>query len=117
MSQIIIIGAGHNGLTTAFYLARAGYKPLVLEARSMVGGAAVTEEIAPGTRCPTLAHSTGPLRPSIAADMQLARRVEFLQPDPRLVALALDGRPLVLSNDVARCSEAIRAHSADDAAR
>ena len=101
-SQPLIIGAGHNGLIAAFYLARAGYKPLVLEARSMVGGAAVTEEIAPGHRCPTLAHSTGPLRPSIVADMQLSRRVEFLRPDPRLVALSPDGRPLVLSNDVAR---------------
>jgi phytoene dehydrogenase-like protein len=115
--QIIIIGAGHNGLIAAFYLARAGFKPVVLEARSMVGGAAVTEEIAPGYRCPTLAHSTGPLRPSIAADMQLSRRVEFLRPDPRLVALSPDGRPLVLSNDVTRSIEAIRAHSADDATR
>jgi phytoene dehydrogenase-like protein len=113
----LIIGAGHNGLIAAFYLARAGYKPLVLEARSMVGGAAVTEEIAPGRRCPTLAHSTGPLRASIVADMQLSRRVEFLRPDPRLVALSPDGRPLVLSNDVARSTEAIRAHSAEDAER
>jgi phytoene dehydrogenase-like protein len=117
VKQIILIGAGHNGLITAFYLARAGHKPLVLEARSMVGGAAVTEEIAPGYRCPTLAHSTGPLRPSIAADMQLGRRVELLRPDPRLVALAPDGRPLVLTTDVARSSDAIRVHSADDAAR
>jgi phytoene dehydrogenase-like protein len=114
---MIIIGAGHNGLIAAFYLARAGYKPLVLEARSMVGGAAVTEEIAPGRRCPTLAHSTGPLRASIAADMQLSRRVEFLRPDPRLVALSPDGRPLVLSNDVGRSTEAIRPHSAEDAER
>ena len=117
MSEIIIIGAGHNGLVAAFYLARAGYKPLVLEARSMVGGAAVTEEIAAGLRCPTLAHSTGPLRPSIVSDMQLSRRVEFLRPEPRLVALSPDGRPLVLSNDLARSGEAIRAHSTADAER
>ena len=117
MKQIVIIGAGHNGLITAFYLARAGFKPLVLEARSIVGGAAVTEEIAPGHRCPTLAHSTGPVHPSIAADMQLARRVEFLRPDPRLVALSPDGRPLVLTNDPGRSIEAIRAHSTEDAAR
>jgi phytoene dehydrogenase-like protein len=116
-SPVIIIGAGHNGLIAAFYLARAGYKPLVLEARPMVGGAAVTEEIAPGRRCPALAHSAGPVRPSIAADMQLMRRVELLRPDPRLVALSPDGRPLVLSNDIARSAEAIRAHSADDAER
>ena len=115
MSQPLIIGAGHNGLITAFYLARAGLKPLVLEARSMVGGAAVTEEIAPGYRCPTLAHAIGPLRPSIVRDMQLARRVEFSRPDPRLVALSPDGRALVFSTDVARTAEAIRRHSATDA--
>jgi len=44
----ILIGAGHNGLTTAFYLAKAGMRPLVLERREVVGGAAVTEAIAPG---------------------------------------------------------------------
>ena len=117
MRSILIIGAGHNGLIAAFYLARAGFKPVVLEARSIVGGAAITEDIAPGYRCPTLTHSTGPLRPSIVADMQLTRRVEFLRPDPRLVALSPEGRALVLSTDVARSVEAIRAHSSADAAK
>ena len=117
MPPPLIIGAGHNGLVAAFYLARAGLKPVVLEARSVVGGAAVTEEIAPGHRCPTLAHSIGPMRPSIVADMQLARRVEFLRPDPRLLALSSNGRPLVLSTDVARSAESIRTHAAQDADR
>jgi phytoene dehydrogenase-like protein len=117
VKQIVIIGGGHNGLIAAFYLARAGFKPIVLEARAAIGGAAVTEEIAPGYRCPTLAHSTGPLRPSIVADMNLDRRVEFLRPDPRLVALSPHGRPLVLSNDVGRSVEGIKTHSAEDAAR
>src|SRR5262245_14277586 len=113
----VIIGAGHNGLVTAFYLAKAGLKPLVLEARATVGGAAITEEIAPGYRCPALAHSIGPMRPSIVADMQLAQRVDFLRPDPRLAALSPGGRPLVLSTDVGRSVEAIRLHSAQDATR
>ncbi len=117
MKKVVIIGAGHNGLVTAFYLAKAGYRPLVLEARGGVGGGAATEEVAPGYRCPTLAHATGPLRPSIVQDMRLARRVEFLQPDPRLVALSPDGPALVFSHDVARTADAIRAHSAADAAR
>ena len=117
MAGPVIIGAGHNGLIAAFYLARAGFKPLVLEARSMVGGAAVTEEIAPGHRCPALAHSIGPLRPSIVADLQLTGRVDFLRPDPRLVALSPGGRPLVLSTDVARSTESIRLHSVPDADR
>ncbi|HEX6974896.1 MAG TPA: FAD-dependent oxidoreductase, partial [Vicinamibacterales bacterium] len=63
MIDALVIGGGHNGLTTAFYLAKAGLKVTVLERRPIVGGAAVTEEIAPGYRCPTMAHATGPLRP------------------------------------------------------
>ena len=71
--DIIIIGGGHNGLVTAFYLAKAGFKPLVLERRAQVGGAAITEEFHPGFRCSTLAHSAGPILPEIASDMQLRK--------------------------------------------
>ena len=118
MSRPVIVGAGHNGLTTAFYLAKRGLKPLVLERRPIVGGAATTEEIAPGYSCPTLAHAIGPLRPSIVRDMQLDRRgVEFVHPDPRLVALAADGRALAFSIDHVRTAEAIRAFSPKDADR
>jgi phytoene dehydrogenase-like protein len=114
--SVIIIGAGHNGLTTAFYLARAGLKPLVLERRPVVGGGAITDEIAPGFRCPTLAHAIGPLRPSVVRDMRLeSRGVEFISPDPRLVSLSLDGRALAFSTDVARTAEAIEAFSDADA--
>jgi phytoene dehydrogenase-like protein len=112
----IIIGGGHNGLTTAFYLAKAGLKPLVLERRAIVGGAAVTEEIAPGYRCPTLSHVTGPLRPSVVRDMQLAARgVEFFHPDPRLVTLSVEGRTLAFSTDPSRTADAIRPFSDADA--
>ena len=117
MDPVLIIGAGHNGLIAAFYLAKAGHRPVVLERRTVVGGAAVTEEIAPGYRCPTMAHGIGPLRASIVSDMGLNGRVEFIRPDPRLVALCPDGRALVMSNDPGRTAEAIRAFSADDAAR
>ncbi|MFL6279627.1 MAG: phytoene desaturase family protein [Vicinamibacterales bacterium] len=118
MSRVVIVGAGHNGLTTAFYLARAGLNPLVLERRSIVGGAAATEEIAPGFRCPSLAHTIGPLRPSIVRDMRLEQRgVEFVRPDPRLVALSTDRTPLVFSSDERRTAAAIRAFSSRDADR
>jgi phytoene dehydrogenase-like protein len=114
----IIIGAGHNGLTTAFYLAKAGLKPIVLERRPVVGGAAITEEFAPGYRCPTLAHATGPIRPSVVRDMKLAERgVVFVQPDPRLVSLSPDGRALVFSVGESRTVNAIRAFSEADAAK
>ena len=62
-SDIIIIGGGHNALVAAFYLARAGRKPLVLERRPLVGGCATSEEFAPGFRSSTLAHTLGPIRP------------------------------------------------------
>ncbi len=118
MNRVVIIGAGHNGLTTAFYLAKAGVKPLVLERRSIVGGAAATEEIAPGFRCPSLAHAIGPLRPSIVRDMRLDQRgVEFVRPDPRLIALASDGPPLIFASDERRTADAIRAFSSRDADR
>src|SRR5215470_6008708 len=59
--RVVIVGGGHNGLITAFYLARGGFKPVVLERREMVGGGAVTEEFYPGFRASTLAHTLGPL--------------------------------------------------------
>ena len=113
----IVIGGGHNGLIAAFYLARAGLKPLVLERRSVVGGCAVTGEIAPGYRCPTLAHAVGPIRPSIAEDLQLGRRVEFVRSEPRLVALSPESPALRLFTDRARSVEAIETLSPSDAGR
>ena len=112
----ILIGSGHNALTTAFYLAKAGLRPLVLERREIVGGAAVTEPIAPGFRS-SLAHATGPVRDAVVRDMQLANRVEFVRPDPRLIALSLDGRALSFFRDVGRTTDAIRAFSEADASQ
>jgi phytoene dehydrogenase-like protein len=116
MTPPILIGSGHNALTAAFYLAKAGLSPLVLEKRDVVGGAAVTEAIAPGYRS-SLAHATGPLREAVVRDMGLAARVEFVRPDPRLLALSQDGRALAFSTDVARTAEAIRVFSDADASR
>jgi phytoene dehydrogenase-like protein len=115
MPPVIIIGAGHNGLTTAFYLARAGLSPIVLERRPSIGGAAVTEEIAPGFHAPALAHAIGPLRPAVVRDMRLDGRVEFVRPDPRLITLSPDGHALAFSTDVARTADAIRPLSSADA--
>lgn len=114
--NVIIIGAGHNGLVTAFYLAKAGFKPLVLESRAIAGGCVANEEFAPGFKAP-LANAIGPLRASVVRDMGLARSVEFIRPDPRLVALRPDGQALAFSTSVERTAEAIHAFSAADAAR
>jgi phytoene dehydrogenase-like protein len=70
-SDVVIIGAGHNGLVCAFYLARAGMKVTVLERRSVVGGAAVTEEFHPGFRNSVASYTVSLLNPKIIADMDL----------------------------------------------
>ena len=73
-SDALIIGGGHNGLVCAFYLARAGLKVRVLERRDVVGGAAVTEEFAPGFRNSAASYTVSLLRPKVIADMRLHER-------------------------------------------
>ena len=116
--DIVIIGGGHNGLITAFYLAQAGYKPLVLERRPQTGGAAVTEEFSPGFRCSMLAHTAGPIRADIVRDMQLERHgLKFVTPDVGVVALSADNRALILYNDTQKSSQEISRFSQKDAAK
>jgi len=71
MHDILIIGAGHNGLTCAGYLARKGYKVKVVERRGVVGGAAVTEEFHPGFRNSVAAYTVSLLQPKIIRDLRL----------------------------------------------
>ena len=71
--DVIVIGGGHNGLTCAFYLARAGHKVCVLERRGIVGGAAITEEFHPGFRNSVASYAVSLLSPRVIADMDLAR--------------------------------------------
>jgi phytoene dehydrogenase-like protein len=116
--DIVIIGGGHNGLVTAFYLARVGFKPLVLERSSQVGGSAITDEFHPGFRCSTLAHSAGPIRPDIVREMQLEKRgLRFITPHACVTALSPDGRALTLYNDSSQSAEAIASFSQKDAAK
>src|SRR5579864_1677025 len=114
--DIVIIGGGHNGLVTAFYLARAGFKPLVLERRPQTGGAAVTEEFSPGFRCSTLAHSAGPLLPDVINDMQLEHHgLKAITPEIGVTALSPDGRALSLYNDVKLAAQEVAKFSQKDA--
>ena len=116
--DIVIIGGGHNGLVTAFYLARAGFRPLVLERAAQVGGAAVSDEFHPGFRCSTLAHAAGPIRPEIFRDMHLEQHgLRLITPDTCVTALSPDGRALSLYQDVAKSAQEIAAFSEKDAAK
>jgi phytoene dehydrogenase-like protein len=116
--RVVLIGGGHNALVTAFYLAKGGFKPLVLERREIVGGGAVTEEFHPGFHASTLAHTLGPLRADITKDLQLEKfDYEVFRPDPRVVAPAPDGRALFFYDDAAKTAAGIAALSAKDAAK
>jgi phytoene dehydrogenase-like protein len=112
----VIVGAGHNGLVTACYLAKSGLKTLVLEGREVVGGGAVTEEIHPRFRCSTLDHADGPFSSQIAADLNLSRfGLEMITPKVRLLALSPDGRHIGIYNDVSRTVSDIEKFSKNDA--
>ncbi len=113
--DIVIIGGGHNGLVTGFYLAKAGFKPMVVERREVVGGAAITEEFHPGYRCSTLAHMAAPIQVGIIRDMQLARHgLKMMQPEVRVFAPTLDGRSLTLYGDSQKTAAEISKVSAKD---
>src|SRR6266568_9080970 len=98
--DIVIIVGVHNGLVTAFYLAKAGFKPLILERRNQVGGAAITEEFHPEFRSSVLAHSAGPIRPEVIRDMELEKHgLKLITPEVAVTALSPDGRTLILYRD------------------
>src|SRR5215510_10673078 len=114
--DVVIVGGGHNGLVTAFYLARAGRKPLVLERRAVVGGAAITDEFHPGFKVPTLAHTLGPLHPDVATDMARDHHgLHVIRPEVRVFAPHPDGRALFLYDDAERSAASIAPFSAKDA--
>jgi phytoene dehydrogenase-like protein len=111
----IVIGGGHNGLTAAAYLARAGRKVLVLERRHIVGGAAVTEEVFPGFRFSVCSYVVSLLRPEIIRDLDLPRHgLEILPLDGTFTPMP-DGDHLWRVNDHARTQRELRRHSRLDA--
>lgn len=116
--RVALIGGGHNALITAFYLAKGGFKPLILERREIIGGGAITEEFHPGFHASTLSHTLGPLRADIAHDLHLHKaEYQILRPDPRVFAPRLDGESLFFYDDIATTSEAIARLSLKDAVK
>src|SRR5258706_14748330 len=109
MLDVIIVGAGVNGLVTAAFLAKAGLKTLVLERSDRVGGCARTSELAPGFRCPTLAHAAA-IDPVLVRSLGLERHgLTIVRPEIDACAPVTDGRALLLWRDPARASQEIRA--------
>lgn len=101
MLDAAIIGGGHNGLTCAFYLARAGLNVRVFEARHVVGGAAVTEEFAPDFRNSTASYTVSLLQPKVIADMGLPARGYRVIERPFSNYLPLEGDYLLLGGGLA----------------
>ena len=117
MRDVVIIGGGHNGLIAAAYLANAGLKPLVLERSAWIGGCAITAQIAPGFRCPVLAHRAT-IDPATVRALGLERHgLQVVRPEALVCAPTARGRALTLWTDTARTTREIAAFSARDAER
>lgn len=114
--DVIVIGGGHNGLTCAGYLARAGLKALVLERRRMVGGACITEELIPGHQFPTCAYHCHMLQSKVIDDLELRKHgFDVIPLDPVRFLPFPDGTYINLWRDTDRMIEEIRAISPRDA--
>jgi len=114
-TDVVIIGAGHNGLTCAAYLAQAGLRVCVVERRKVAGGAAVTEEFHPGFRNSVAAYTVSLLNPKIIADLALADHgLEIVERRAQNFLPAPDGSYLLTGEGRTRASVArLSAHDAD----
>jgi phytoene dehydrogenase-like protein len=112
----VVVGGGHNGLTAAAYLARAGLSTLVLERRDIVGGCCVTEEIAPGCRVSTTSYIASMLRPEVISDLRLAEYGLRMVPcDPAIQVPFPDGHVVPWWADRERAQGEFRKISVKDA--
>src|SRR5947208_4512029 len=111
----VVIGAGHNGLVNAAYLARAGKKVLVLERRHVLGGAAVTEEVFPGFHFSVCSYVVSLLRPEIIVELDLPRHGLAVLPLDGTFTPMPSGNYLWRVNDHAKTRREIARHSKLDA--
>jgi phytoene desaturase len=113
----IVVGGGHNGLVAAFYLAKAGMRPLVLERRDIVGGACVTEEFAPGFHASSGAYVLSMLRSTVRGDMRLDERGLAVDAAGPSLHLFDDGEHLMVHEDPEELAAEVGRFSAHDAAQ
>ena len=111
----VVVGGGHNGLTCAAYLAKAGRKTLVLERRHLLGGAAVTEEIYPGFKFTVCSYVVSLLRPEVIRELELAKHGLHILPLQSAFVPMENGDFLAMYPDEASTREEIRRHSKRDA--
>jgi phytoene dehydrogenase-like protein len=113
--DVIVVGAGHNGLACAAYLAKAGLRVLVIESRQRVGGACTIEEPFPGVRMSPCAYLAGLLHPRVVEELELPRRGYQWTPAVNgLFVPFLDGSSIQLWDDDERCEAEVRAISPED---
>ena len=113
--DVIVVGAGHNGLACATYLARAGQRVLVLESRERVGGACTVEEPFPGVRMSPCAYLAGLLHPLVVEELDLPKRgFEWTPAVNGLFVPFLDGTSIQLWDDETRCEEEVRRFASRD---
>jgi phytoene dehydrogenase-like protein len=116
--DVVVIGGGHNGLVLSGYLAREGLKVLVIERRSVLGGAAATEEVFPGFKVNTGSSDAGSFLPEIVEDLKLENLgLQFIESPVTIFALQPDGNSLLLWRDPHRAAQEILHFSAADAKR
>ena len=118
MTDVVVIGAGINGLVAGASLAHHKLSTVVLEQRDSAGGAAITGEIAPGFKAPMLSHSLGPISREVVRTLHLDRAgVEFVTPEPSLTTLGTNGEAIVFHRDAVLTAGSIHAVSSADAGR
>ena len=108
-ADVVVIGGGHNGLVAAAYLARAGVKTILVEARTELGGMALTGDV-DGVRAPMLAHTVGRFRPRVARDLGLQGKVKLVEPEARNFAPhPTNGTAITLWRDAKRTAAELAA--------